>query len=60
LTPEMVNVLMTLKENRAMVDWSIDGDVEEEEEVVAVESKVEKFSVTVGSCVTEKYHILRI
>jgi hypothetical protein len=58
LTPELVNVLVTLKENRAMVDWSIDGDVEEE--VVEVESKVEKSSVTVGSCVTEKYHIVII
>jgi hypothetical protein len=27
LTPEMVNVLVTLKENRAMVDWSIDEDM---------------------------------
>jgi hypothetical protein len=26
----MVNLLVTLKENRAMVDWSIDEDVEEE------------------------------
>jgi hypothetical protein len=30
LTPEMVNVLVTLKEKRAMVDWSIDEDVKEE------------------------------
>jgi hypothetical protein len=36
----MVNVLVTLKENRAMVDWSIDEDVEEK--VVEVEIKVEK------------------
>jgi hypothetical protein len=42
VTPEMVNVLSTLKENRAMVDWSIDDDAEKEEEVVEVESKVEK------------------
>jgi hypothetical protein len=54
----MVNVLVTLKENRAMVDWSIDGDVEEE--VVEVKSKVEKSLNTAGSCVTEKYHIVRI
>jgi hypothetical protein len=38
LTPEMVYVLVTLKENRAMVDWSIDEDVEEK--LVEVESKV--------------------
>jgi hypothetical protein len=36
----MVNVMATLKENRAMVDWYFDEDVEEE--VVEVESKVEK------------------
>jgi hypothetical protein len=30
LTPEMANVLVSLKENRAMVDLSIDEDVEEE------------------------------
>jgi hypothetical protein len=53
-------MLVTLKENRAMVDWSIDGDVEEEEEVVEVKSKVEKSLKTAGSCVTEKYHIVRI
>jgi hypothetical protein len=41
-----------------MVDWSIDGDVEEK--VVEVESKVEKSSKTAGSCVTEKYHIVRV
>jgi hypothetical protein len=41
LDPEMVNVLVTLKENIAMVDWSIDEDVEEE--ILEVESKVEKF-----------------
>jgi hypothetical protein len=58
LTPEIINVLVTLKENRAMVDWSIGGDVEEK--VVEVESKVEKSSVTIGSFVTEKYHILII
>jgi hypothetical protein len=58
LTPEMVNVLVTLKENRAMVDWSIAEDVDEE--VVEVESKVEKFLKTAGSCVTEKCHIVRI
>jgi hypothetical protein len=40
LLPEMVKVLVSLKENRAMVDWSIDGDVEEEEEVVEVEVKL--------------------
>jgi hypothetical protein len=58
LTPEIINVLVTLKENRAMVDWSIGEDVEEK--VVEVESKVEKSSVTIGCCVTEKYHILII
>jgi hypothetical protein len=52
--PCMVNVLVTLKENIAMVDWAIDGDVkEEEEEVVEMESVVEKSSKTAGSCVTE-------
>jgi hypothetical protein len=54
----MVNVLVTLKENRAMVGWSIDEDVEEEE--VEVEIKVENSSKTAGSCVTEKCHIERI
>jgi CRISPR/Cas system Type II protein with McrA/HNH and RuvC-like nuclease domain len=41
VTPESVYAWVTLKENRAMVDWSIDEVVEEE--VVEVESKVEKF-----------------
>jgi hypothetical protein len=41
LTPDMVNVSVTLKENSAMVDWDIAEDVEEE--VIEVESEVEKF-----------------
>jgi hypothetical protein len=38
----MVNVLVILKENRPMVDCSINEDVTEEEVEVEVESKVEK------------------
>jgi hypothetical protein len=40
LTPEIINVSVTLTENRAMVDWSIGEDVEEK--VVEMESKVKK------------------
>jgi hypothetical protein len=36
LAPEIINVLVTLKENRAMVDWSIGEDVEEK--IVEMES----------------------
>jgi hypothetical protein len=39
LTPEIINVLVTLKENRAMVDWSSIGE-DVEEKVVEMESKV--------------------
>jgi hypothetical protein len=55
----MMNVLVTLKENRAMVDWSINEDVEEE--VVEVERKVGKSPPKQQFfCVTEKCHIVRI
>jgi hypothetical protein len=40
----MVNVLATLKYNRAMVDWSIDED--EEDKLVEVKSKFENSSKT--------------
>jgi hypothetical protein len=36
----MVNVLVTLKENRAMVDWSIDEDMVEK--ILEVESRIER------------------
>jgi hypothetical protein len=54
----MVNALVPLKQNRAVVYLSIAEDVKEE--VVEVESKVEKVAQKAGSCVSEKYHIVRI
>jgi hypothetical protein len=36
LTPELVNMMVTLKENISMVDWSIDGNLEEKEEELEI------------------------